>query len=335
MNDVAEQDGNPIRKLNGHGGLTDVAGDCDNGGASYSMLGNRIASWTTNLLTTATIVIIALVLGSQLVGLWFPNGANREQGEFSIAQSWPDLRASSLEFGESPFQLTRITFEGTETDVNTFLSNRCRHELESNTPPVGIIGNEESDLIAQSAAWSPVENEDRKWRIFSGAGISPEQALPIALGIRDDCHVTDSNGKDELTSRLVVWGLAIPTGAEKWTAYVGQAASMDSTLGLNQLIPQDARRTLAMSDESGGSLIGFSGGDYQLAITYYKNMAKERNWKIEIAQPTSLQNWTASYSTDMNSRITAAQVQLTQDHNGNLTGILMLQAGTRRGPGVR
>lgn len=302
-----------------------------NRGTSFSGLGKNITSWTSNLLATAIIVVIALTFGSQLVSSWVPRKSKPEASEFTALQSWPTLHACSLEFGDSPFQLTRETFDGADSDVISFLQIRCREELESNAPPVGQIGEHEATLIKNSANRLPIEQIAGKWRIFLGPKLGELRALPIALGIRDDCiSSSKSKTKDEsLQSRLVVWALAMPAENGQWTTFVAKASTLNSLLGLEKLLPDNSKRTLAMTDPAGGSIIGFSGGEFDEAIAYYQNMAKNQDWKLETDQAQTRHSWSARISPDQDSQIKGIQVQLTLDHNENLTGILMLQSSAQ------
>jgi hypothetical protein len=200
--------------------------------------------------------------------------------------------------------------------------------LENGAQPVGQIGKRESEMISHSVDQVPIEQVEGKWRIFLGPKLDESQPLPIALGIRDQCvrSSVSEKGSSSFESRLVVWALAMPAEKGQWTTFVAQASTLNSTLGLNQLLPINAKRTLSMTDPGGGSMIGFSNGDFDSAIAYYGDMAKKRNWKLEIDPPIDPNSWSARLLPPEESQITGLQVQLTLDHNENLTGILMVQS---------
>ena len=296
--------------------------------ANFSSLGKTITNWTSNLVATAIVVVIALTFGSQLVSSWVPRGSLTEASEFEISQTWPTLQACSLEFGDSPFRLTREAFAGSESDVISFLQNRCREELENDAQPVGEIGQRESKMISHSVDRTPIEQVEGKWRIFLGPKLDESQPLPIAIGIRDNCRSYSATatepGKSE--SRLVVWAMAMPVENDGWTTFVAQASTLNSTLGLEQLLPITAKRTMAMTDPAGGSIIGFSDGDFDSAIAFYRVMAKKRNGILEIDPPKNPNSWSARILPAEDSQIKGLQVQLTLDHNKNLTGILLVQS---------
>ncbi len=298
----------------------------------YSSLAASITRWTSNLLASAVVIVIALTFGSQLVALWVSKDAQSGPGEFVISQSWPTLQSCSLEFGDLPFQLTRETFSGAESDVVLLLQARCRKALENGARPVGKMGERESDMISRSASRTPVEHLDGKWRILLVPKLEGSSPVPIAVGIRDDCPSTliAPTNSNRIESRLVVWGLAIEAEPDRWTTYVATAASLDSSLGLDSLLPGTAKRTLAMTQRSGGSLIGFSGGDLDSAITYYKEMARNLDWKLKVDTARPNQMWSAGFLPPEDSTITGLQVHLTLDHNRKLSGILMLHPDHRR-----
>ena len=310
---------------------TDGVGSVDTpcqSGDSFLSLGKSITGWTSNLLATAIIIVIASTLGSQLVSSWIREDSFSNLAEFTINQPWSALQACSLEFGDSPFQLTREKLTGAESEVVLFLQTRCREALEDDAQPVSAMGERESWMINHSADQTPIEQIEGKWRIFLGPKLEESRPLPIALGIRDDClsSPSGSHASAQPESRLVVWALAIPNETGDWTTFVARASTLSRSHGSDRFLPSDANRTMSMTNPDGHSLIGFSGGEFESAITFYKELAREKNWRLEIEPTLTPNSWSGRFLPTGDSTVKAAQVHLTHDHQENLTGILMMNS---------
>jgi hypothetical protein len=262
----------------------------------YARLAKRLTGWTTNLLATAVVLLLAIAGGRELVSWWRADALNDSVSqEQSTAAAWT-LPGDSfeLEFGESPFSFQRDAVRGELSDALQRIRNRCREALASGAIPTGDVGPAELKLLRGIVDRQPIERTDR-WRIFQ-----TEQPMPLVLGIRDDCENTAATGKistDEQThldllsgkekqqisrSRLVVWGLAVPA-TDGWTTYTcrsveGVAHSGD--LPSVQLpLPADCRKTLAIHDLNSGKLVGFRGGDLKAAIEFFDRWAHEHRWQ--------------------------------------------------------
>ena len=187
-------------------------------------------------------------------------------------------------------------------------------------------------MIHRIANQEPIEQLEGQWRIFQVPKLDESQPVPIAIGIRDDCRASSiaTPQSNAFESRLVVWGLAMPQGNRRWTTFLAQASILNSSLGLAQLIPNNAKRTLAMTNPNEMSMIGFSGGDFESSIAFYRDLADQPNWKLEIDAATTEDSWSARLFPAKESSLAGIQVQLTRDHNENLTGILRLQPKHRQ-----
>ena len=302
--------------------------------APYANLGRRITNWTSNLLATAIVIVIALVAGTQLISYWVPNGARAEVADSELADAWPALDACSLQFGAAPFELIREQMTGDEEAVKLQLQNHCRRVLEDDPLPARAIGPQEQKMIESSVELIPVEQRAGKWRIFHSQKFAVESdggqaelssQLPIVLGIRDDCP--DQSSESGMTSRLVVWGIALAGEDETWTTYVGKSAPQTSLAKLPQnWIPANSRRTLAISDKNGGSLIGFVGGPIEEAIDFYDRLATENGWTLSSPWQKSNKTWVARFTPQADSPVAGIQVQLHLNHNEQSRGILLVQS---------
>lgn len=300
-------------------------------GMGYGDIAQRIANWTSNLLATAVVIVIAIVGGTHLVSAWMPVDSSSNEAEFMLADAWPTLETCSLEFGAVPFRLVRQTVTGDQETVFENLQARCARALELDPSPVSPAGPEEEKMIASAADWIPVQQQAGKWRIFRSQPSDAADAdtvnalssqLPIVLGIRDDCA-----SESGLSSRLVVWCIALAGEHDQWTTFLGQASPTDGPSRIGQAwIPDFARRTLSISDHQGGSLTGFSGGQKEQAVEFFNTLAEKNCWLVLVPWQQSNDVLTARFKPNGNSSIAGIQVQLHAKHNGIARGILMVQA---------
>jgi len=132
---------------------------------------------------------------------------------------------------------------------------------------------------------------------------------------------------------MVVWGIALPNADENWTTFVSFADSSAAggTSDLDFPIPDVSRKTLSMAGQDGNQLIGFSGGQINEAIAFYKQWASENNWTEKSTRNTN-QHWHQEYlPPESKTGIQAGgiQVQLMVDSQDNLRGLLVVQANTK------
>jgi len=212
---------------------------------------------------------------------------------------------------------------------------------------------EESRMIQSSSELEPLEEAEGQWRILSVNQTAAETQTPLVLGIKDDCPGADS----EPTSRMVVWGLALSMGPEKptdanqldqveqsdnpsksdndadpnkihrWTTFVGTTISEEERAQLkSNLLPADVRRTMTISNENRGSLIGFAGGQANEAREFYDRLAAEQEWIVQTTWQQRGDSWSATYKVPQETPIQGIQVQMVVNHNKVVRGMVMVQS---------
>ena len=311
-------------------------------------LASRIKNWTSNLIATALVCIIALLCGRQLIS-YYRIPPSIGSGATGIEEAWPILESCTLEFGDAPFQLSRNDISGSRDAIVSLLRKRCQQVLSSGaSPATDSPGKEEQKLIDSSKQWTPLDEEPGQWRTFSVDRERNDQLMPpTVIGIRDNV-TTESNSSPH--SRMVVWGIALkknsalePNGvghqdpdqddhtsndlletspADIWTAYVAKRASGR----LSHLIPTGAKRTLSIKDTFGSEIIGFSGGEFEDAIAYFKQMAEQQSWQTVYSSEENGDSWHAKFDWNQDSSIQGIQVELNVNHNQTMRGVLMLQS---------
>lgn len=200
-------------------------------------IGDRITGWTSNLIATALVIIIALVGGRQLVSSFQPESALAVQAsQPTLVEAWPELEFCSLQFGDSTVTIDYSKFDGDREKAYQYLQSKCAVVLQKGSgagvstlaDPIEAIGPNESQMLEQCKDLTPSIAEPGQWRIFrvgdfgaeknlakriAGIGSKSNRALsaqsfkgmglPMVIGIRDDCPGTTP-------SRLITWGMALP-----------------------------------------------------------------------------------------------------------------------------
>lgn len=284
-------------------------------------LARRITGWTNNLLVTAVVVMVTLVVGRQLVGMWV---GERESGlstsEMALTDQWPSLTSAQLEFGEGPFRLIREELPPSQQAAADFLRQRCCQLMVTAAAPESPPGEAESRLLQRVQGWKPVNQESGKWRLFEQVD-NPDaigSRMPVLLGIRDDCP-------GEFPSRLVVFGLTLPNASETNTAFLFQTRPVSSTGQLVIPIPDGCRRTLAIGGDEQGKLIGFQGGTVAESRAFYDRWADKSNWQAAGMWEKTGLSWNRRFMPlDSTSKITGIEANLTVDDAGVARGLLVV-----------
>ena len=256
---------------------------------SSPTLSKRITGWTSNLLATAVVVILALTVGRQLVSYWSASD-NVPASSSNLVEAWPILESCALQFGNSPYQLQRTQMMTTNEGVLDSLSQDCQRLLTEQAAPVGRPTEAELKMIEASTGLVPLAEEKGEWRIFSVDQSVGGIELPTVLGIRDDLR----NEQGEAESRLVVWGMALKgqtiqppdpvenkgspdlPAAANWTTYVCRSSDQNQ---IEVAIPSTSRRTMSISDSRGAQLTGFAGGSAEEAKQFFDDWSVDHQWR--------------------------------------------------------
>lgn len=220
-------------------------------------LPRRILVWSGNLLATAVIVILSLTFGNQVL-YWWRDDAPERSGSGGPAnrrlESLGDSRIPHLlAFGDLPFSLERMVFEGTEQAALARLRANCRavaKQFDSDRRQAMPISQ---SFLRQLDEREAVEHGEG-WRILQQGG-------PLISVIALRCPAPGSSmSKDqplEIAESVVSWGLGFrapvtrreaEASQSRWTLFTcsGQRKVLDSDL-------EGSQRESAIADASNGS----------------------------------------------------------------------------------
>ena len=286
----------------------------------------KVIRWTSNLIATGLVIAMVMTFGPELISSVLPSKTPINPDKLDIVEDWPTFQQCNLEFGDAGYQLSRSSFTGEIDDVFDLLESLCREQLVNDVKPFGTIGVQEKKFIEARNGTEPVESVPGTYRIFCERFRPMFAGFPTAIGIRDDCdHGSPSDSRQverASRSRMAVWAMAMPAGEHQWTTFVGTSATEESSQWIDRLIPPEATKNLSLSDQLGGSVIGFVGGDLEEAIEFYRRFEQDHHCELRNIQRVET-SWNSSVVLADGKKILEVRVQLTQPHGKALTGILM------------
>lgn len=301
------------------GGLGDVA--------------RRMRSRTLDLIAIGIVLVAGLTFGRQIVEWWRTEPVDLAAGvpALGVNSGWGDGGAPvTLEFGDRPFVLARQMAPGDRDSTLATLRDRCRAVLEKAALPATEPDAAEKSLLKRTAALKPVAEEAGAWQVYLLEG---PFALVVGIRIGGAERMRDAAATSEpppAPRRVVCWGLALPLSERAWTLYIftaGQPAAADPAALPHVPVPHGARQVLALREERGGELIGFSGnGAPEEWSRFYDEWFASHGWYSADGWQTVGGSWTARFvpQGETGAARFVADVQFGTDSGGSLMGLVNL-----------
>ena len=258
---------------------------------SFASVARKVSGWTTNLLATGLILVLALGLGRQLVGWWRidPNQALPPLPTDQLGPGSTDPTAPyTLEFGDSPFSIDERTVHGDRAEAAGQLLAACRLAATESSAPAEPPAAAEKKLLETVRLLEPLEvaGEVRLYGPETGFPLlvavapapqaaqldsppigpksaenrtenAPESAAPAA----DDAAAAQLGASRD---RVLVWGMAASAGDQVWSLYtfrLGQRRAAPAVQVPSVSLPPGSHRTMALRDARGETLLGFASSD--------------------------------------------------------------------------
>lgn len=230
---------------------------------SYRSVASRISGWTTNLLATSVVLLIALVFGRKLVQLWRPPAAAPEKDTPQQLVAFDDpLTPLRLEFGHSPIIMHRQPFLGSTQDAVEQLCSSCSNQLESSLAPTGKVSPAESMLLRRLAGRSPRHDSPPKTGLYQ-----LDEALPIVVGTKQVARSDGVRDNGTMRRRVVTWGIAVPAADNRWTLFSFShgrgvaAADFSDGESAGIALPPTTVHLMTIRWPGGGGVTAFNGDD--------------------------------------------------------------------------
>ena len=259
--------------------------------ASFAAVARKLSRWTTNLLATALVLVLALGVGRQLVGWWrfepgaaAAGGGPEEDSSLGANEAW---LPNTLAFGDSPYVIERREGHGDRAAAIEQLLAACREVASQAAVPLVAPGETESQLLAATAALEPLATSGTTRYYGLGVGIplvvgiapaageppdvspphqAPQPQQPAESLARTSPPVAAEPAPAMLgasRNRVVVWGLAAAAAAQDWSLYIFRQSARSASAQAQTPdvpLPPDCQRTLALGDARGETLLGLAGG---------------------------------------------------------------------------
>jgi hypothetical protein len=205
-------------------------------------LARRVSGWTSNLLATGIVLAAAVGVGRQLTHWW-----RIEPDRSSTLHVEPPDSESQATFGGG-YSLRRIEWKGDLESALARLRKECRAIAENGPALSRPVSESEQRFLSRTRARPPLEEQADRWQIHQFEG-----KLPLLVAVR-----LAKSGRDE--SRVVAWGLAMPTDEEACTLLVYEAGGTAEDHGPagEVPLPTSLRRTLTLRSQ-GQTSIGLAG----------------------------------------------------------------------------
>jgi hypothetical protein len=247
----------------------------------------RLAQWTTNLLFSALVMVLAVALGRNVIYWWKPSATARPLTEqardvIGFGELGSENASHDIRFGDSPLIMRRDRVRGS-------LEEALRR-LEDETIRIGIA----SQAAQRGLATLPPEQQDERlrdpprrtvpgqWDLYLGTGPLPMAWMVTAAGDA----MRDGSVAVARQRIILAWGLILPYGdsEEEWGVFAwGASTGSDSTVDdlARIALPPNARRLLSIGNPLGAGLITFQGtGSRADWRDFYRDWFAQDDWKI-------------------------------------------------------
>jgi len=300
----------------------------------FAAVSKRVSRFASNLLISAVILLVALVVGRQMIA-WWRTSPPTTGGQNSPVQEQPlpgdPTRSHWLQIGNLPQTFSRQELAGTAEEALSQLRDQCRTAAQNTAPPIGPVKPHEAKLLAQVAQLSPVESEAEHWSLYQHRG--PVLLVVAVRTVNDENRASRNHEVVDPGVRVVSWGLGFPGLAgdpnaeiKSWTLLTCDTAS-ESVDGVKSLlsrlpVPPDAQRTLALAVAEGGGRVGFVGaGSIGPWRQFYDDWFAQNSWSTESEWRNTGAVWHARFRDDRSGRV---DVQILADETNGNAGMLVI-----------
>jgi len=309
-------------------------------------LARRISAWTTNSLLTVMLAVVAVGFGREVLHWWhegtLPAGATGVAADPLGDEAAPHV----LEFGDHAWSIRRQVFSGRQSDVSAALEAACRAAMVDSRPGRESADSTEQELLKRLACQRPVAEEHGQWRIYRwGGGYSVligtralgRTRLDAGRSVEGATAPGPGTNLDETVYRVVIWGVAVPTGvmpgtmysssrsANVWALYLfqsGGGASGQLRPEMQIPLPPAGHRLVSIRAAVGGAITAFSAGDGDAARGFYDRWFADHGWKIAIRWQQIASGWHGRFESP-SAPAQAVDIHLGIDSQGRSTALMM------------
>ncbi|MBM4004231.1 MAG: hypothetical protein FJ295_13245 [Planctomycetes bacterium] len=248
----------------------------------------RLAQWTTNLLFTALVIVLAVALGRNVIYWWKPSATARPLTEqardvIGFGELGAEKVSHDIRFGDSPLIMRRDRVRGSiEEAMRRLEDETVRLGVASQTARRGLatLPPEQQSELQRNP---PRSSAPGQWDLYLGTG-----PLPMAWLVADANTAVEDDAAAAPQRIILAWGLILPYGEteDEWGIFAwGASAGSDPTSDYLARIalPPNSRRMLSVSNPSGAALITFQGtATRENWREFYRDWFARNDWTIVI-----------------------------------------------------
>lgn len=264
---------------------------------SLGDVARRIRSRTTDLLAIAVVLMGGLAVGGK-VHRWWNAGdpAHQDPAQEVLAQQGENSTWGAdgipVEFsaGDSPLRITRLTFPGDRPAARQQIVQACRNIVKAASRPATLSKAAENRMLSRLERFTPVEKQAGRWRVYRFDG-----PVLMATAVRRFQSDGEPGGKTGNSAnradakspyRVVCWGMAFPSGQNRWTLFTFQAADRPTGHAASQQLvvdaPANTQRVFSLRDDRNQSWLTFRGrGPLEDWMRFYDEQAEAGHWQRE------------------------------------------------------
>jgi hypothetical protein len=240
----------------------------------FGQLGRRITDWTSKLVLSGVVFVVALGFGRQVLQWWAEEpvpataaGPSRSGVSEESASGPSSLAASNqytLQFGGSGWKVRTRSFSATADAVTERLAAFCASGEYPAAPSRPAAEAERALLAGLDESATP------RWKSGGLKVYTVEEAMPMAVAVRGPKSMASGGTRLSASEtaaadvqRVVGWAMAVPQGPSAWTAYLFEASPAagngEKPEAARLPLPEEARQTMAVAAPEGVQMLAFRG----------------------------------------------------------------------------
>ena len=313
----------------------------------FARIAKQISRWTVNLVATAAVLLLMLVLGQQLSEYWHNAAAPASLPKTASKSPTDHLKPPSLEntatvdFGSGQLSMLQSHVAGDRAAAVSELGRLCRVAAQNPVATIaaGAPQPAESRLLSLLASEKPAERLDESTELFEMPG-----AVPMAVVTKIATATAVAGAPQAKVAaprrRVVMWGIALRTSQRAWVVYAFHPPSRRAGSGrsafdspTNGPLPQGAEPLLSVQ-RGGSSLAAFRASattDTTVWREFYDRWARTAGYSISQPWTDSGGVWRVRLRRAKDATVEQVDIQFGPDGQGGLRGLITSTTDTAAG----
>ncbi len=282
--------------------------------APPASLAHKLTRRAIDLFVIGFVAVMGLSVGGQLIDWWRTDPQEAAPDVSGVAGADLDWNRTpiAMQFGDAATSIERIPLQGDYQRLDEELTKTARSIVASSRPPASPPTEAEREWLAALQTAPPL-----LWDSTLGNVYRRQDPLPSFVATRF-IEPADNDG-EELSQRVVGWGLAFPSGPGAWTIYSFRpeaARVAESSPARDIALPDGARRVTQMRGADGCEWLVFQGrGDLAGWV---------QQFDVAFGAPSVVSKSVGAQTASLKYRTSelVADVQLRRERDGSLSGVI-------------